>query len=38
VDERVVGSASGVETIEARVDVTGKPRAFLRIGDTRPAP
>jgi hypothetical protein len=38
VDERVVGSASGVETIEARVDVTGMPRAFLRIGDTRPAP
>jgi len=38
VDERVVGSANGVETIEARVDVTGMPRAFLRIVDTRPAP
>lgn len=37
-DERVVGSANGVETIEARVDVTGMPNLFLRIGDTRPAP
>jgi len=37
-DERVVGSANGVETIEARVDVTEMPRVFLRIGDTRPQP
>jgi hypothetical protein len=37
-DERVVGSADGVETIEARIDVTDMPRAFLRIGDTRPTP
>ncbi len=37
-DERVVDSVDGVETIEARLDVTGKPNAFLRIGDTRPTP
>ena len=38
VDERVVGSADGVETIEARVDVTGMPRGFLRISESRPEP
>lgn len=38
IDERVVGSANGVETIEARVDVTGMPNVFLRTGDTRPTP
>lgn len=37
-DERIVGSANGVETIEVRVDVTERPRIFLRIEDTRPAP
>jgi hypothetical protein len=38
IEERVVGSANGVETIEARVDVTGMPNVFLRTGDTRPTP
>jgi hypothetical protein len=38
IDERVLGSANGVETIEARVDVTGLPNLFLRTGDTRHAP
>lgn len=37
-DERVIGSSNGVETIEVRLDVTGMPRAFLRIGDNRPSP
>ena len=37
-DERVVGSANGIETIEARINISKMPRAFLRIGDTRPAP
>lgn len=37
-DERVVASANGVETIEARVDVAAMPRVFLRTADTRPAP
>ena len=37
-DERVIGSANGVETIEARIDVSGMAGVFLRIGDTRTAP
>lgn len=37
-DERIVESVNGVETIEARVDVTQMPRIFFRIRDTRPAP
>ena len=36
VDERVVASSDGVETIEASVDTTGRHSAFLRIGDTQP--
>jgi hypothetical protein len=38
IDERVLGAANGVETVEARVDVTGMPNVFLRTGDTRPEP
>jgi hypothetical protein len=37
-DERVVDAADGVETIEVRVDMTGRPRVFLRLGDMRPEP
>jgi subtilisin family serine protease len=37
-DERVVGSSNGVETVEARIDVSGRPGMFFRIGDTRPEP
>lgn len=37
-DERIVDSADGVETIEVRVDVTERPRVFLRIIDRRPEP
>lgn len=36
VDERVIGSSLGVETIEARVDVSQLHRAFLRIEDKLP--
>ena len=37
-EERVIGSANGVETIEARADISGMPEVFFRIGDTRPEP
>jgi len=37
-NERVVNSINGVETIEARIDISQMPNAFLRIGDSRPAP
>jgi hypothetical protein len=37
-DERVVGSANGVEIIETRVNVRGIPEAFMRIADTRASP
>jgi hypothetical protein len=38
VEERVIGSTNGVETIEARVNATGLPMLFLRTTDTRPQP
>lgn len=37
-EERIVDSADGVETVEVRVDVTARPRIFFRIVDTRPEP
>lgn len=37
-DERVIDSADGVETIEARVNMTGRPRVFFRLSDMRPQP
>lgn len=36
--ERVVETRDGIETIEARVDTTVWPRAFLSVADTRPTP
>ena len=36
-DERVIGSSNGIETIEARIDISTRARAFLRMADTRPA-
>jgi hypothetical protein len=38
IDERIIGSANGVETIEARIDTSEMPGVFLRIGDTKGAP
>lgn len=35
-DERVIGSSDGIETIEARIDASTRTRAFLRMADTRP--
>lgn len=35
VDERVVGSIDGVETIEASIDTFERPSAFIRIVDSR---
>lgn len=37
-NERVLDSIDGVETIEARLNVSQAPKAFMRIGDTRPQP
>lgn len=38
IDERVIDSANGVETIEARIDVSGLTTVFLRVGDSRAVP
>jgi hypothetical protein len=36
-DERIIGSTNGIETIEARIDTSTLPKAFLRMADIRPA-
>jgi hypothetical protein len=37
IQERVLDSAGGIDTIEVRVDTTGRPALFLSVADTRPA-
>lgn len=36
IDERIIGSVDGIETIEVRFEAAGLPSAFLRVTDTRP--
>lgn len=36
-DERIIGTSNGIETIEARIDTKGRPKAFMRLTEFRPS-